>query len=357
MRTHHFLMLVSIGVLLGIAFTTVAGPAMPSPRRATAAVGSGLRAITLAGSAAYGYADGVGGAVKFYEPRGIALAPDGSLYVGETLYHYIRKVGPDSQVGTLTGGPDSPLDPFDLAVSSTGIVYVANGALNTVLRIVPGVAPTILAGGTGPFRDGVGTAATFDEPQGIALAPDGTLYVADTGNNRIRRINQAGQVSTVAGSSEPGLSDGIGSAARFDHPRGVAVDAGGTLYVADTGNHSIRTITPTGLVSTLAGGGGWGLKDGVGATARFKAPEGLEVDSDGTVYVADTQNHRIRTIKPDGTVTTVAGAPFSRMDSPFSDGLASSARFYMPCGIALSSESIYVADTRNHRIRILREGS
>lgn len=195
----------------------------------------------------------------------------------------------------------------------------------------------------------------FADPYGVAVDAQGNIYVADGGDgNRIRRIAPGGAVTTIAGGAE-GYADGAGAQARFNTPSGLAIDKQGNLYVADTGNHAIRKITPEGAVSTLAGGGAAGMADGIGKAARFNGPVGLAVDDDGTVYVADTYNDTIRKIAPDGSVTTLAG---SGVPGDV-DGPALKASFDTPCALLIDSDgALLVADTRNDAIRrIGRDGS
>jgi hypothetical protein len=173
----------------------------------------------------------------------------------------------------------------------------------------PHVAPLAGDGQVG-WRDGVAAQAQFVDPYGVALDPQGTLYVSDGGdNNRIRALRPNGAVVTLAGGVE-GFLDGQGAAARFNTPSGLALDATGNLYVADTGNHAIRKVTPDGVVTTLAGTGTPGYRDGPGAHAQFDGPMGVAVDAAGRVIVADAYNDRIRAIAPDGRVTTLAGRAF-----------------------------------------------
>ena len=163
--------------------------------------------------------------------------------------------------------------------------------------------------------DGTGAAARFDYPNGVAVDGSGNVYVADTGNNTIRKITPAGVVSTLAGTAggptvPPGSADGTGAAARFFEPYGVAVDVRGNVYVADTYNNTIRKVTPAGVVSTLAGTAGTsGSDDGTGAAARFNFPQGVAVDGSGNVYVADRDNNAIRKVSPAGVVSTPVGVP------------------------------------------------
>jgi len=207
----------------------------------------------------------------------------------------------------------------------------------------------LLAGdGVRGLREGASLQAHFSDPYGIARAEDGTLLVADGGDsNRIRRIDPAGTVTTWAGSVE-GFRDGVGAAAAFNTPSGIAMDRTGNLYVADTGNHAIRRITPDGNVTTLAGTGIAGFRDGPGAQAQFNGPIGVAVDAAGQVYVADTYNDRIRVIRTDGRVITLAGG-----DRPGDlDGVGAEARFDTPSGVAVDQHgNVWVADTRNNAIR------
>jgi len=172
--------------------------------------------------------------------------------------------------------------------------------------------------------------------------------VADSFNHRIRKILPDGTVSTLAGLGTAGYANGAGVTAQFNNPSGVAVDSAGTVYVADTNNNRIRKVLPDGMVSTLAGSGTLGFADGVAATAQFNFPNGIAVDSTGTVYVADSFNHRIRKIQPDGTVSTLAGSG----TLGFADGAGMTSQFNLPTGVTVGSAgTVYVADQNNHRIR------
>jgi sugar lactone lactonase YvrE len=213
-------------------------------------------------------------------------------------------------------------------------------------------AQLALAAGDGVqgLQDGPALQARFADPYGVAVDRDGTLYIADAGdNNRIRKIGAGGAVTTLAGSVE-GFADGVGGAAAFHTPSGLACDAEGNIYVADTGNHAIRKISPQGVVTTLAGNGTAGFRDGLGAQAQFNGPIGVAVDASGDVYVADTYNDRIRVIRADGHVITLAGG-----EKPgYQDGSASVARFDTPTGLAVDAlGNVWIADTRNNAIRKL----
>ncbi len=197
-------------------------------------------------------------------------------------------------------------------------------------------------------RDGAAAQAQFADPYGLAWDPHGTLYVSDAGDNdSIRVLRPDGTVATLAGGTE-GFQDGQGAAARFNTPSGLALDAVGNLYVADTGNHAVRKVTPDGVVTTLAGNGRPGWRDGPGAQAQFDGPMGLAIDAAGRVIVADAYNDRIRAIAPDGTVTTIAGGTWPGDV----DGPGAQARLDTPCGVLVRPDGrIVVADTRNDALR------
>jgi sugar lactone lactonase YvrE len=199
-------------------------------------------------------------------------------------------------------------------------------------------AITIAGDGTAGVRDGDAVHARFADLFGVAVAADGTIYVSDAGESqRVRRLSPDGTVSTVAG-SVLGFADGIGAAARFNTPSGLAIDAAGALYVADTGNNAIRRITPDGTVSTIAGDGIAGYRDGPASQARFNGPVGVAVDAAGRVLVADTYNDRVRAIDPDGSVVTLAGP----------------AELSTPCGVAVDAAgNIHVADTGGGVVRVI----
>ncbi|RPJ54020.1 MAG: gluconolaconase, partial [Acidobacteria bacterium] len=183
-------------------------------------------------------------------------------------------------------------DPFGVAVDEVGNTFVTDAGDNNMIRcITPTGRVTLVAGGTEGWLDGIGTAAQFHTPSGIAVAPDGTLVVADTGNNAIRRVTPEGVVTTVAGGTGAGHQDGAAATATFDAPLGVAVAADGRIFVADTYNDCVRSISPEGVVTTVAGGVQTGYRDGAGTEARFDTPSGIAIDARGTLFVADTGNN------------------------------------------------------------------
>jgi NHL repeat-containing protein len=206
-------------------------------------------------------------------------------------------------------------DPFGIAVAADGTIYVADaGESNRIRKIAPDGSVTTFAGGNEGFADGVASAASFNTPSGLALDASGNLYVADTANNRIRKVTPQGEVSTIAGDGTAGYVDGPAGQARFNGPIGVAVDAQGNIFVADTYNDRIRKIAG-GEVTTIAGAGTPGYADGDRASTLFDTPCGIIVAADGALIVADTGNDQLRKISPEGNVTTI-GLQGETLSSP-----------------------------------------
>jgi gliding motility-associated-like protein len=253
-------------------------------------------------------------------------------------------------VSAVGGTAKTPfIDPFGVAIDKNGYAYVGDAATDQIYKVSPTGEVTLLAG-SGEFdsNDGTGAQASFYHPFGLAIDAAGNVYVADWGVDKIRKITPAGVVTTVAGGHGSGFTDGPVAQAQFNSIYNVAVDAAGNLYVADAGNNAIRKITPQGIVSTLAGGGAVGFQDGKGAAALFHAPSGLVVDKQGNVFVADEDNEVIRKITPDGTVTTFAGTG----DYGWQDGPKSTATFNFPRDVAIDGAgNLYVVDEGNNAIR------
>lgn len=325
--------------------------------------------VTLAGGGEAGSADGPGSAARFNRPRGIAVDTAGTIYVADTFNHTIRKISPDRVVSTLAGlagvlgsadgtGSEARFNqPWTVALDAAGNLYVTDNGNETIRKITADGEVSTFAGQVGEFgsADGAGSEALFWFVTGVAVDADGNVYVADTNNNTIRRISPDGVVTTLAGRANgyvpaPGSEDGTGSAARFHQPNGVAVDVAGNVYVADYANHTIRKITPDGVVSTFAGQApASGNVDATGNNARLNHPTGVAVDSAGNVYVAEFIGNTIRKITPDGVVTTLAGLA----ETPGgTDGTGSAARFNGPYGIAVDAAgNLYVAELWEGRIR------
>jgi len=332
----------------------------------------GWNSSVLAGqTGAAGYADGPGTQAQFQQPNGVAVDRAGNVYVADTGNDVIRKIQPDGTVTTVAGlafthgGDDGPGNtarfwaPFGLAVDGGGNIYVADTVNNLIRKITPAgfvitlSGPFVAQAGLPGDNDGNGLVARFRNPWGVAVDARGNVYVADMSNNTIRKITPSGIVSTFAGrAGAAGQDDGPGIQARFNAPNAVATDAAGNVYVSDSGNQTIRKITPSGIVSTLAGLAGYaGHADGIGDDAQFWNPQGLAVDGSGNVYVADTGNQLIRAITPAGVVTTVAGKPGIPGTA---NGRGAAAHFNTPGGVAVDGAgNLYVADTGNQTIRKL----
>tara|TARA_R110002050_G_scaffold118625_3_gene236150 strand:+ start:59199 stop:60266 length:1068 start_codon:yes stop_codon:yes gene_type:complete len=304
-------------------------------------------------------------------------------------------------VNTLAGSTSGYLDgegfnaqfggPFAVAVDGHGNVYVADYFNHKIRKITSTGVVTTLAGSTRGFADGKSTDAKFSAPSGISVSKDGYVYVADTYNNKIRKITPNGIVSTLAGSTLGNL-DGIPETCKFNRPSDVAVDIDGNVYVADQFNHSIRKIWHFGYVTTLAGST-QGFANGIGEEAKFSLPKRITVDTYGNVFVADHSNNKVRKIAPNGHVKTIAGNTDGELSHPYGiaidnkgvvyvgdnstkihtisrsgelsifagstqgsqDGNLGIATFGTPYGLAIDSRgSLYVADANNHRIRIIR---
>ena len=311
-------------------------------------------AYIMAGNGSAGFSDGPGIAVEYNSPYGVGRDAAGNTYVADMQNRRIRKINTDGLVTTLAGNELSGTLLFNqvsgVVADAQGNVYASDQSTNVIYLISPAGAVSVFAGdGRGGWRDGIGAFAEFSDPAGIAIDGQGNIYVADQGNERIRKITTPGAVvTTLAGNGVPAFRDGVGAAAEFYFPFGVAVDVQGNVYVADANNNRIRRITPDGTVTTLAGDGNAAFKDGPGAVAEFSYPNGVAVDPSGNVYVADSRNNRVRKISSAGVVTTLAGDG----TAAFKDGSGLAAEFAFPTGFAIDAKgNLYVADQNNNRIR------
>jgi glucose/arabinose dehydrogenase len=272
-------------------------------------VTAGGTTTTFAGSGTAGFADGNGNSAQFDTPYGIDIDNDGNLYVADRENHRIRKITPSGVVSTLAGS------------------------------------------GAADYIDDIGIAAAFNTPLDLAVDTNGNVFVSDESNHVIRKITPDGTVTTFAGTGVPGDVDGTAIEARFNQPDGIAVGQDGSVYIGDAFNHKIRKISPTGDVTTLAGSGTPGDMDGTGAAAQFNTPTGLFTDGDGNVYVAGNFTHKIRKVTSNGTVTTFAGSTLGDLD-----GDVSEATFSRPSDLVIDNNgTFYITERGNHRIRVITQ--
>lgn len=338
---------------------SAAPTAVPSARGSFDPAATGV-VVTYAGTGSVGNANGTGLAASFNTPEGVAVDTAGLVYVSEYAAHRLRRIGLKREVTTLAGSgtsgytdgaPDSARfnNPLGLAVDGTGTtVAVADYYNNRLRRLTKDAATgawavdTLAGSSAGGLADGKGEAAQLWYPTATAMDADGNVYVADSYNNRVRKVTPAGVVTTLAPKD-------------LVHPGGLAVDAQGRVYVADTGNHRIVKLELNGTtwqLTVVAGTGAAGYVDKTGAQSQFSEPRGLAIGQDGAVYVADSNNHCIRKLVTDErglvTVSTFAGT-----DTPgYVDGPPSQARFNTPMALAMDTKGrLYVADAKNHAIR------
>lgn len=303
-----------------------------------------------------GYLDGTGTAAQFSNPQGMTIDASGNLYICDFNNYRIRKITPTGVVTTIAGngnnisldgtGTAAQVTPNGITIDNAGNIYFTESFFNNKIRkITPAGVVTTIAGSTEGNADGTGTSAQFYNPRDIVLDKSGNLYVADSGNHKIRKITPAGVVTTIAGSTN-GYADGTGSAAQFSFPFGITIDNAGNLYVADTNNHKIRKITPSGVVTTIAGNT-QGFTDGTGTAAQFNNPTNLKFDRFGNLFISDSNNNRIRKMNSNGNITTITGS-----SQGFVSGAIGLAQFYAPRGLAFDTTgNLFVVDSENHNIR------
>jgi sugar lactone lactonase YvrE len=308
---------------------------------------------TLAGSLTAGFVNGTGTAAMFNSPMGMTTDAAGNIYVSDSYNSAIRKITPAGVVTTVAGAgelgyldgaatPAKFYSPSGLAIDASGNIFVADRGNNMIRKITPaGVVSTFAGSGNAGYTDGTGTAATFNTPSGVAFDAAGSLYVADYGNNLIRKITSAGVVTTVAGSRTAGYANGQGVAANFNKPSSIAIDAAGNIYVTEPYNNAIRKISADYTVTTFVGG--------PAATTFVGSPIAISIDATGNMFIADFDG-RILEISAGKILTVLAGKSGTQGST---DGAGGSAMFNNPQGIVSGAGNIYVADFGNNLIRKL----
>jgi len=284
----------------------------------------------------------------------------GNLFVADGSNNQIRKVSPAGVVTSFVGSSSAGSTdgsgasaqfslPSGLAIDSGGNVYVGDYFNNMIRKVTPaGVVTTLAGSGLQGSTDATGAAASFFRPWGVAMDSSGNVLVADSGNNKIRRVTPAGVVTTLAGSGAAALTNGTGAAAAFNTPTGLTVDAADNIFVCDDFNRVIRKVTPGGVVSTFAGSGATGSVNGTGLAATFNTPTSITTDGTGNMYVADRSGRTIRMITPAGVVTTLAGGA----GGTTLDGNGSSAGFNYPIGITADAFGhVFVSEDTGNVIR------
>jgi sugar lactone lactonase YvrE len=327
---------------------------------------------TVVGTGVAGYTgdDGPAQSAELEEPYGVSADASGDIYVADTGNSVIRNVDPSGKIITIAGngslgyggdgGPATSASlyrPYRVVADSSRNVYISDFYNNRIRKVdASGTITTVAGTGTQGYNgDGIpAIAAELSNPSGVAVDAAGNIYIADTGNNRIRKINTSGAISTIAGTGFAGVlgDGGPATMAQVNEPEGVAVGSSSNVYIVDYGNSKIREIDASGTISTIAGTGsiGYSGDGGLATAASLNQPTGVAVDSAGIVYIADNQNCRIRRVDTSGIITTFAGTGTSGFSGD--GGAPTSAELSFPEDVAVDAAGhVYVADTNNMRIR------
>ena len=300
-------------------------------------------------------------------PAGVAVDNLGNLFIADAGNNRVRKITPQGTITTVAGtggigpggdgGPATSAhvwNPSGVAVDASGNLFIADSFNNLIRKVSQqGTISTVAGNGDGGFSGDAGpaTSAHLSSPAGVAVDGSGNLFIADTENNRVRKVTPQGTITTIAGNGKQGFSGdgGPATSAQLGSPRGIAVDASGNLLIADTVNNRVRRVTPQGVISTVAGNGTQG---GPASSAQLSSPAGVAVDASGNLFIADTANNRIRNVTPQGTFGTVAGSGGGGFGGD--GGPSTSAQLSSPTGVAVdASGNLFIADFRNNKIRQL----
>ncbi|MFI2620070.1 NHL repeat-containing protein [Streptomyces sp. NPDC018584] len=345
--------------------STVTGTGAGSAHRA------GRTILTIAGTGEAGSRGDGGPAARaaLNQPRALAADASGALYIAEWKGHRVRRIAPDGTITTVAGtgepgygGDGGPAaraelnEPGGLVCDAAGHLYVADYWNHRVRRIAPDGTITTVAGTGEPGYGGDGgpaARALLNEPRGLALDGAGTLYVAEWKGHRVRRIAPDGTITTVAGTGDPGSGpDGVPAVdSDLHHPIDIVTDATGRLYIADCWSHRVRVVSPDGLVTTVAGTGDPGYDDRAApaAASPLHQPRGVDLDREGNLYVADSLNECVRVVRPDGSITTVAGGPPGEERE---SGPAAGVLLRYPRAVRMTpGGDLVIAETDRHRVR------
>ena len=323
---------------------------------------------TVAGNGENDYSgdDGQATGAKINKPNNISVDASGNIYIADTGNHRIRKVDADGIITTVAGtgsrgysGEGTAINekinkPAGVSVDASGNIYIADTGNHRIRKVdADGIITTVAGTGSRGYS-GEGTAINekINKPAGVSVDASGNIYIADTGNHRIRKVDAGGIITTVAGTGSGGYSgEGTAINEKINKPGGVSVDESGNIYIADTENHRIRKVDAGGIITTVAGNGSttYCCDGGPATSASINEPAGVSVDADGNIYIADTENHRIRKVDADGIISTVAGTGSAGYSG---EGTAINKKIKEPKGVSVDADgNIYIADTENHRIR------